>query len=161
MINNYDSVVACPYTATPHSQKQESTSYTATKRNWLSFVTVLVTLFCFSFVQGQIAVTVTGSTNTTPALSASYVSLSSALTDLNAVTAMSGPVVLTLDSGTSETAPIKGFVLGSATLNPVLSATNTITIKNGIIIQSPIIWIFTVTGIKKSENLLFIVFLSI
>ena len=53
MINNYDSVVACPYTATPHSQKQESTSYTATKRNWLSFVTVLVTLFCFSIVQGQ------------------------------------------------------------------------------------------------------------
>jgi gliding motility-associated-like protein len=129
MINNYDSVVACPYTATPQSQKQESTSYTATKRNWLSFVMVLVTLFCFSFVQGQIAVTVTGSTNTTPALSASYVSLSSALTDLNAVTAMSGPVVLTLDSGTSETAPIKGFVLGSATLNPVLSATNTITIN--------------------------------
>jgi hypothetical protein len=129
MINNYDSVVACAFTATPHSQKQEGTSYTATKRNWLSFVTVLVTLFCFSFVQGQIAVTVTGSTNTTPALSASYVSLSSALTDLNAVTAMSGPVVLTLDSGTSETAPIKGFVLGSATLNPVLSATNTITIN--------------------------------
>jgi hypothetical protein len=53
MINNYDSVVACPYTATPHSQKQEGTSYTATKRNWLSFVTVLVTLFCFSNVQGQ------------------------------------------------------------------------------------------------------------
>ncbi|WP_396217110.1 beta strand repeat-containing protein, partial [Flavobacterium sp.] len=53
MINNYDSVVACPYTATPHSQKQESTSYTATKRNWLSFVTVFVTLFCFSIVQGQ------------------------------------------------------------------------------------------------------------
>jgi hypothetical protein len=129
MINNYDSVVACPYTATPHSQKQESTSYTATKRNWLSFVTVLVTLFCFSFVQGQIGVTVTGNSNTTPALSASYVSLSAALTDLNAVTAMSGPVVLTLDSGTSETAPIKGFVLGSATLNPVLSATNTITIN--------------------------------
>jgi gliding motility-associated-like protein len=129
MINNYDSVVSCISLGTPHSQKQESTSYTATKRNWLSFVTVLVTLFCFSFVQGQIAVTVTGSTNTTPALSASYVSLSSALTDLNAVTAMSGPVVLTLDSGTSETAPIKGFVLGSATLNPVLSATNTITIN--------------------------------
>jgi gliding motility-associated-like protein len=53
MINNYDSVVACASTATPQSQKQESKSYTATKRNWLSFVTVLVTLFCFSFVQGQ------------------------------------------------------------------------------------------------------------
>ncbi len=129
MINNYDSVVARPYSATPHSQKQESTSYTPTKRTWLSLLTVLITLFCFSFVQGQIGVTVTGSTNTTPALSASYSTLAAALTDLNAVTAMSGPVVLTLDSGTSETAPVKGYVLGSATLNPVLSATNTITIN--------------------------------
>ena len=53
MINNYDSVVSCLSSGTPHSQKQESTSYTATKRNWLSFVTVLVALFCFSFMQGQ------------------------------------------------------------------------------------------------------------
>jgi hypothetical protein len=53
MINNYDSVVACASTATPHSQKQEGTSYTATKRNWLSFVTVFVALFSFVFVQGQ------------------------------------------------------------------------------------------------------------
>ena len=53
MRNNYDSVVACASTATPHSQKQEGTSYTATKRNWLSFVTVFVALFSFVFVQGQ------------------------------------------------------------------------------------------------------------
>ena len=36
---------------------------------------------------------------------------------------------------------------------------NTITVKKEIIIQSPIIWIFTVAGIKKSENPLLIVFL--
>ena len=53
MINIYDSVVACTSAGTPHSQKQGTTSYTATKRNWLSFVTVFVTLFCFTIVQGQ------------------------------------------------------------------------------------------------------------
>ena len=68
MINNYDSVVACASTATPHSQKQEGTSYTATKRNWLSFVTVLVTLFCFSIVQGQSTANYAFSTNATGSL---------------------------------------------------------------------------------------------
>jgi len=53
MINNYDSVVACFSSGTPQSQKQESTSYTATKRNWLSFVTLLVALFCFSNLFSQ------------------------------------------------------------------------------------------------------------
>ncbi len=47
MINNYDSVVSCISLGTPQSQKQESTSYTATKRNWLSFVMVFVALFSF------------------------------------------------------------------------------------------------------------------
>ncbi len=78
-------------------------------------------------VQAQIGVTVTGAT-TTPALAASYTSLANALTALNATTAMSGSVILTLDAGTSEIAPPTGLVLGSTTLNSVLSATNTITI---------------------------------
>lgn len=92
---------------------------------------LLIALICclsISMAQAQISVTVTNGTNTTPNLSASYASLAAALTDLNAVTAMSGPVTLTLSG--SETAPVKGFVLGSATLNPVLSATNTITLIN-------------------------------
>lgn len=78
---------------------------------------------------GQISVSVTGNTNTTPNLAASYTSLSAALTDLNSVTAMSGAVVLTCTGGTSETAPATGLTLGSASLNPVLSATNSITIN--------------------------------
>lgn len=53
MNNNYDSVEACITAASTHSQKQEGTSYTATKRNWLSFVTVFIALFCFSIAQGQ------------------------------------------------------------------------------------------------------------
>lgn len=76
----------------------------------------------------QVVVNVTGESNTTPNLSSTYTSIANALTALNAVTAMTGPVTLTLQAG-AETAPREGFVLGSATLNPVLSATNTITIN--------------------------------
>jgi trimeric autotransporter adhesin len=87
---------------------------------------MMVVLFVTS--QAQLAVTVTNQTNTTPNLLASYPSLSAALTDLNAVTAMTGPVTLTLAAG-SETAPVTGFTIGSATLNPVLSSTNTVLIN--------------------------------
>lgn len=53
MINNYVSVAACTYEGATTSKKQEVTSYKATKRNWLSFVTLLVAMFSFVFVQGQ------------------------------------------------------------------------------------------------------------
>lgn len=98
---------------------------------WRKRVALLLFFVMFGVfgVNAQISVTVTNPTNTTPNLSASYTSLASALTAVNAVTAMSGPITLTCTSGTSETAPVKGFVLGSATLNPVLSASNTITIN--------------------------------
>lgn len=53
MINNYDSVVACSSSGATSSQKQGETSYTSTKRAWLSFVTVFIALFSIAFVQGQ------------------------------------------------------------------------------------------------------------
>jgi hypothetical protein len=89
---------------------------------------VVAVLFVLA-ANAQIGVTVTGNTNATPALQLSYASLAAALTDVNAITAMSGPITLSLAAGTSETAPATGLTLGSATLNPVLSATNTITIQ--------------------------------
>lgn len=90
----------------------------------------LLLAVCIAVVaNSQVTVNVTNPTNTTPNLAASYPSLALALTDLNAVTAMSGPVTLTCVTG-SETAPsAAGFTIGSATLNPVLSATNTVTIN--------------------------------
>src|SRR5512147_1608065 len=91
------------------------------------YVLLIAVLFAVA-IQAQIGVTVTGNTNTTPNLSASYTSLANALTYLNAVTSMTGPVTLTLAAGASETAPATGLTIGSATLNPVLSATNTVTI---------------------------------
>ena len=87
-----------------------------------------IALMAVIFASAQISVTVTGNTNTTPALQASYSSLAAALTDLNAVTAMTGPVTLTLAAGSSETVPPAGLTIGGSSLNAVLSNTNTITI---------------------------------
>lgn len=115
MINNYDSVVACAFTATPHSQKQEGTSYTATKRNWLSFVTVLVTLFCFTQSNAQVA------TNSGSGLAPTYTTLDQAITALNGAT-ITDPVVITLTG--NETAPVGGF-----NITATGTATNTITIQ--------------------------------
>ena len=78
----------------------------------------------------QIAVTKSGTAVTVPALAASYTSLSNALTALNSITSYTTPgtIIFTCAAGSSETAPATGFVIGSATLNPLLSATNTVTI---------------------------------
>lgn len=89
---------------------------------------LLLALGCISAARAQLSVTVSGASNTTPTLAASYSSFASALADLNSVTAMTGPVTLTLGAG-SETAPSGSFVLGSASLNAVLSVTNSITIN--------------------------------
>jgi len=86
-------------------------------------------VLCFTVrSQAQLTVTVSGAANASPALSGSYPSLGAALTDVNAITALTGPVVLNLAAG-AETAPAGGFTLGSASLNAVLSATNTLTIS--------------------------------
>src|SRR5256885_4602185 len=116
----------------PQTTRINSTRLT-TKRVPRRAPILIGALFCFALLPSgalaQIPVTVTNPTNTTPNLAASYASLAAALTDLNLVTAMTGPVTLTCTSGNSETAPVKGFVVGSATLDPVLSATNTVTIN--------------------------------
>jgi hypothetical protein len=72
---------------------------------------------------GQVTVNVTNPTNSTPNLAASYTSLALAVTAVNGITAMSGPVTLTCAAGT-ETAPVGGY---SITLVTATSATNTIT----------------------------------
>src|SRR5688500_10549488 len=97
-------------------------------KKFFTIVSFIGALFLSQNAEAQIPVTVTGNTNTTPNLAASYASLALALVDVNLVTAMTGPVTLTLNAGASETTPPTGLTLGSATLNPVLNATNTITI---------------------------------
>jgi hypothetical protein len=80
----------------------------------------------------QVAVTVTNPTNTTPNLAASYTSLANAITALDAITAISGPVTLTCAAG-SETAPAGGYAINftaATTLanNVVITGTTTTTI---------------------------------
>ncbi len=110
--------------------KQDNYPNTPTTRfnRWMLFAGIAMLSLFATGVNAQIAVTVDVPTNTTPNLAASYTDLATALTAVNSITAMSGPVVLTLSG--SETAPIKGFALGSAGLNASLNATNTLTFVN-------------------------------
>ncbi|MBC7495134.1 MAG: hypothetical protein H7221_09020, partial [Flavobacterium sp.] len=80
-------------------------------------------------VQAQIPIIVnTPLGNTTPPLAASYTSLGNFLTALNAVTSMTGDVVVYAGTGT-ETAPPKGFTIGSPSLNAANSTGRLITIS--------------------------------
>ena len=95
----------------------------------LLFTFALFAILIAGSANAQVPVTVTNPGNTTPNLLATYPSLAAALTDLNLVTAMTGPVTLTLTGPNSETTPPTGLIIGSASLNPVLSATNSVLIN--------------------------------
>ncbi len=86
-----------------------------------------IALLLFVCTRAQVTINVTGNANTTPALQTSYPSLAAALTDLNAVTAFSGPVVLTAAGGT-ETAPAGGFVVN---FTGATTAANNVAIVGG------------------------------
>ena len=61
-----------------------------------------------------------------------YATLAAAITALN-TNGIAGAVVLNVQAGyTAETAPAGGYRLGNATLNPTLSAANTLTENNRI-----------------------------
>ena len=84
------------------------------KKLFTLFGITLCILFLGSSISfGQIAVTVSNPTNTTPNLAASYASLASAITALNSVTAMTGPVIIYLPAGGTETAPVAGLLLNN------------------------------------------------
>ncbi len=78
-------------------------------------------------------VTVTNPTNTTPNLAATYTSLANAITALNTITAISGPVTITLNAGNPQTAPSGGYIINftattSAVNNVIITgSSNTIT----------------------------------
>lgn len=98
-------------------------------RKLLLLLSFIVIAFC---VNAQVAVTVTNPTNTTPNLQPTYASLALAITDLDAVTTVSGPVTITCAAG-SETAPSGGYVINfsaatTAVNNIVITGTATTTI---------------------------------
>ena len=115
------------------------------------FALLLVVFLLAGSANAQIAVTVDNPANTTPPLSASYTSLADAITALNGVTAMSGPVTLSLAANGTETAPTDGYLLGSASLNAVTSAVNTITFVKFGVGANPLITAFT-PGVSTSVD---------
>src|SRR6266480_6441702 len=109
---------------TPRTTRTNSTRLTSgTRRAPIYFAALFCSLLLGSVASAQVAVTNPG--NTTPGLQATYATLAAAVTDLNAQTAISGPVVITLTG--NETAPAGGY---SITAIPTgASATNNITIQ--------------------------------
>lgn len=79
------------------------------KVRWLLSVFAVICMFAGFKANAQ--VTVTGETNTTPAMSTSYGSLAAAIADVNNRTAISGPVTITLTA--SETAPAGGYLINN------------------------------------------------
>src|SRR6188768_820999 len=91
------------------------------------FTILLIAVFCFLITNesnGQV-VSVTNPTNTTPNLSATYGSLAAALTDLNTITAISGPVTITLNAANPQTPPPGGYVIN---FTAATTAVNNVTV---------------------------------
>lgn len=88
------------------------------------FFVVLCCLLGSLKTTGQV-VSVTNPTNTTPNLAATYTSLANAITALNGITAISGPVVITLNPGNPQTTPAGGY---SINFTATTTAVNNVTI---------------------------------
>ncbi len=85
----------------------------------------LTTLLLIAFTaSGQ--VTVTNPTNTTPNLAATYTSLANAITALSGITAISGPVIITLNPSNNQTTPAGGYVIN---FTAATTAVNRVTIE--------------------------------
>ncbi len=92
----------------------------------LRIITLLTFVMLAFAISAAAQVTVTNPGNTTPGLAASYGDLATAITDLNAQTAISGPVTITLDPANPQTAPSGGYAITASLAGA--SATNTVTI---------------------------------
>lgn len=84
----------------------------------------LITIWS-STISAQVTVTVTGATNTSPALSTTYTSLANAINALNSVTSFSGPVILSCASSGAEIVPAGGYSLN---FTGATTMTNSVTI---------------------------------
>src|SRR5207253_7382487 len=80
---------------------------------------------CFAALVNSQTVTVTNPGNTTPGLAATYVDLAAAVTALNAQTAISGPVIISVNAASPQTAPAGGYAITA--LLAGASSTNTVT----------------------------------
>lgn len=90
------------------------------KKIYLLFISIVMA----SIVNAQ--VTVTNPANTTPGLASTYTTLALAIADLNLQTAISGPVIITLNAGNPQTCPSGGYSITAILAGA--SATNKVTI---------------------------------
>jgi len=93
--------------------------------NFNSLSTHFGVLFLIFFLWSSVGwgqVTVTNPSNTTPAMSSTYTSLALAIADVNNRTAISGPVTITLDASSPQTAPAGGY---SITNTAITGGSNT------------------------------------
>ena len=80
-----------------------------------------IVLSFFILVGKAQVVTVTNPTNTTPNLAATYTSLANAITALNTITSISGPVTITLNAGNPQPAPAGGYAIQFAAVTTALT----------------------------------------
>lgn len=96
-------------------------------RNSLSRIALLfAVMLCMSLHARAQVVTVINPTNTTPNLAAGYTSLANAITALNAITSINGPVTISLTAGNFQTAPAGGYVIQFANASVVTTAANNV-----------------------------------
>lgn len=89
------------------------------------FICSITSLLLCHQLNGQI--TITGQSNTTPNLAATYSTLNAAITALNGITAISGPVVIKVTTSSyTETAPAGGFQIEMANVTNTISSPVTI-----------------------------------
>ena len=105
-------------------------------RNFSLICSLLIVLF-FSVGKGWGQVTVTNPGNTTPAMSSTYASLALAIADVNNRTAISGPVTITLDPSTPQTAPVGGYSITNTLITGGSNTNRFIFDGGGNIITAP------------------------
>jgi hypothetical protein len=94
--------------------KNSTTFFGAVKGFAAQLFLVLFAFFSTLNVWGQ--VTITNPSNTTPAMNATYSTLALAIADVNNRTAISGPVTITLDANTPQTAPAGGYSITNTSI---------------------------------------------
>ena len=110
-----------------------------------SFWMLFLLFFNLAKLQAQIVATVLGGNNVAPSLAPSYSSFAHLTSDINAIFAMEGAVYISLGGGT-EVAPVKGFTIGSPSLNAALLAANGNNGEGGISITG------TFVGLNNPSN---------
>ena len=125
------------YTKTERNHLSGNQSTNKTHSSFFKGISVSFAIILISAFGLKAQVTVTNPTNTTPNLAATYTTLALAVTAVNATTAISGPVTITLNASNPQTTPAGGYSItaiptGASATNKIVfeGSGNTITAFN-------------------------------